>query len=326
MDLILALFLVSILVFIRPQKDKENYLSEDNTLPLRGIMAVAIIFHHISEKTDLGIVFHFMQHLGYLIVAVFFFLSGYGLMYSYDKKGKAYLKGFLKKRVLYLLIVYILVTVIYAIYHLIVGDFRFSLTIAENSWYIWIQVVLYLFFWISFSVFEKRYAIISVFTLQFALTAVLIFAGFSTVWYISNYAFVFGLLFCNYKSDINLFVKKHYVMLACSSIILFLIFSYLPSLVGLYSICRMLSTVTFCLIVVFLLFILKITGRVWSWIGKISLEIYLLHGLVYMFLRSFISNDIIWLVLTVLITVPVSYLASKINDAIKKLLSTESTF
>ena len=321
MDLVLALFLLSVLVFLRPGKDRIDYLSKDNTLPLRGIMAFAIIFHHISEKADSGFFFPLMQHFGYLIVAVFLFLSGYGLICSYNKKGKEYLKGFLKKRVLYLLIVYCLVTVIYAIYHLILGDFSFSLTIAENSWYMWVQIVLYLIFWLSFSLFDKRTAILSVFILQTLMNILLIIVGFGVLWYISNYAFVFGIVFGNYKDGIDLFIKKHYIPFTCSAIVLFFIFSYLPSVVGIYSICRIISTVFFCIIVISFILAFKITGKLWAWIGKMSLEIYLLHGLVYMSLRHFISNDVIWLVLTIIITVAISYFASKLNNLIRKLLS-----
>lgn len=36
--------------------------------------------------------------IGAMVVGVFFMMSGYGLSYSYCKKGNYYLDGFLKKR------------------------------------------------------------------------------------------------------------------------------------------------------------------------------------------------------------------------------------
>ena len=325
MDIVFGFFLVSILLFVRPQKDKVDYMSVGNILPLRGIMAVLIILHHFSEKIVGGRFFPLLQHAGYLIVAIFFFLSGYGLMFSYNIRGKEYLKDFLKNRVLYLVIVYLLVTALYAVYHIIIGDFRFSLTIAENSWYIWIQIILYIFFWFSFKFFggkSKKTAICSIFVLQVLLTILLIFAGFADIWYISNFAFIFGIFISFNKTKIDFIIKKYYLVFAFSSFVLFAVFSILPTVIGFYTIFRMLSTVSFCLVFMSIIYVIRITSKFWSSIGKFSLEIYLLHGFVYMFLHRFISNDVLWIIVTLVITIPLSYSASLINTKIKKLLKT----
>ncbi|MCQ2455382.1 MAG: acyltransferase family protein [Clostridia bacterium] len=321
MDAILFAFLLSVAVFIRPQKNMSESLSIENTLSLRGIMAVAIVLHHMAEKTLEGRFFPFMIHMGYLIVAVFFFLSGYGLMFSYNKKGKEYLKGFWKKRILYLFLVFILVSVIYSVYHLIIGDFVFRITIAENSWYIPVQIVLYIIFFVSFKVLgekNKAVAILSVFVLQTILTALLIIMRYKNYWYMSNYAFFIGILFAQNKGKIDDILKKYYWFALFGSIVMFLGFSYLPRFIGLYDYCRMVSTVFFCLIIVLIFNKIKISGKLWSFIGGFSLELYLIHGLVYLVLRRFIDNNILWTVLTVAISLPLAFLLSKADKAIKK--------
>lgn len=75
------------------------------TLPLRGVLAMGIVIHHISLRVVDAIpggmwIFPQFQFWGAPIVAVFFFLSGYGLMVSLITKGENYLDGFLKKRLL----------------------------------------------------------------------------------------------------------------------------------------------------------------------------------------------------------------------------------
>ena len=65
------------------------------TLPLRGILAVSIIIHHITKEYDFSILIsdinispiNIFQSMGASIVAVFFFLSGYGLAHSYIRGG-----------------------------------------------------------------------------------------------------------------------------------------------------------------------------------------------------------------------------------------------
>ena len=71
------------------------------TLPLRGVLAIGIVIHHISLRVVDAIpgdmwIFPQFQFWGAPIVAVFFFLSGYGLMVSLITKGENYLDGFLK--------------------------------------------------------------------------------------------------------------------------------------------------------------------------------------------------------------------------------------
>lgn len=241
-------------------------------------------------------------------------------MYSYNKKGKDYLKGFWKNRILYLFIIYFLVSLVYSVYHLLVGDFKFSVTIAENSWYIPIQIILYIFFWISFKIFgekSKLAAIGLVFILQVALMLCLIFMNYENFWFISNYGFVFGIIFAQNKEKFDLILKKYYFVFLPVFITAFVLFSFMPKFINMYSFFRMLSTVAFCLIIALLLYQIKIVGKFWSFIGGISLEIYLLHGLIYLVLRRFISNNILWTVLTVAISIPLSYFASVINIKIK---------
>ena len=57
-----------------------TYLSKDNCNSFRGLFALIIIIHHIAKSVSSGIILKPFTQVGYLIVAVFFFYSGYGLM------------------------------------------------------------------------------------------------------------------------------------------------------------------------------------------------------------------------------------------------------
>ena len=73
--------------------------TKENSDCIKGVFAVFVILHHVYQESG---VLHFgpvgivLQALGYLSVATFFFISGYGLAASYIAKGDFYLKDFPK--------------------------------------------------------------------------------------------------------------------------------------------------------------------------------------------------------------------------------------
>lgn len=70
---------------------RKDLLDYKNTLVLRLMMLVGIYIFHA------GTFFHFMTpDCGHTCVAVFFFLSGFGLEYSLTNK-KGYMRTFLQK-------------------------------------------------------------------------------------------------------------------------------------------------------------------------------------------------------------------------------------
>lgn len=324
MDIILGVYLLLIVVSVRLQDRDEDFLSAGDMEPIRGVMAIAIILHHMSERTNGGRLFPFMVHMGYLIVAVFFFLSGYGLMIQFLKKGERYLKGYWKSRVFYISAVFAFASLIYSIYHLVIGNFTPSLTIAANSWYMVVQILLYIIFWCAFKIAGKGYSIgiLFVFAMQTLMVIVMRMIALPGIWYMSNYAFVLGLIVAWKRDLIDRIIQQRFVIASLASVLMFGVFSALPSVImgGGYDTCRMASTICFTLIVMLLCSKIRIESKIWSWLGKISLEIYLYHGLVYMVLRKFMTNDFWWTLSTVLLTIPVAYFASLVNTRIKGLL------
>lgn len=348
LDIIVLAFVLLIIFsvkYAKPSHQHEDYLDIESTTGLRGILAITIVLHHMSEKIDSGYVFPYFQHLGYLVVAVFFFLSGYGLLVSYKKKGKNYLKGFLKKRVLYLLIVYLIVSAIYIVFDIIIGKemsvkrvltgiFFSSDPIAVNSWYILVQLILYLFFWIVFSL-EKpsRKTKILIMTMLVALLAVVYrLVNYYPYWYISNFAFVFGMLWAEKKVWIDKILGKHYILCLFFSVLCFALFSAVPlmfehfgyDLEAIRLIFRMLSSVAFSALIIVALKFIKPTGRLLKFLGGLSLEIYLLHAMVYISLRNrkylWVENEFLWVVLTIVITIALAWASNLLNKKISSVL------
>lgn len=99
-------FMIYILLNITVSKGiNKNYVSRDTNNKFRGMFAVGILLHHISQQAACDGIFIIWNYVGFIFVSYFFFSSGYGLMLGVLEK-KDYLKHFWKKRIFNLLIPY----------------------------------------------------------------------------------------------------------------------------------------------------------------------------------------------------------------------------
>lgn len=105
---------------------KYDYLSKENTNCLRGFFASMVVLHHLSGVVPC--LYNLMEPfprlfgmLGFFSVAVFFFLSGYGLIISYHEKTD-YLETFWHKRIIPLYMVFMCFIVLYTLLKLICGS------------------------------------------------------------------------------------------------------------------------------------------------------------------------------------------------------------
>ena len=117
---IFILLLISLFVYLIPKTDVD-YLSNKSTKSLKGLLALLIIFHHISQKVTTGENFSNFEYMGRYIVALFFFLSGYGLYFQYSNNVN-YMKNFLRKRLVRIFIPFYVFIVIYVIYRATLGE------------------------------------------------------------------------------------------------------------------------------------------------------------------------------------------------------------
>ena len=164
-----------------------NYLCLENTNSIKAICAVSVMLHHISNEVYLGPMFLPFQMVGYLMVSVFFFYSGYGLMYSLLHKEN-YMKSFIKRRMSRLLLPYIGALIIYvgvkALFYgfsveNIINSFISGSPIVDNSWFIVTLLILYLMFWLSFRFIRS----IKVSWILFSVLFILLLAGYKFVYW-----------------------------------------------------------------------------------------------------------------------------------------------
>lgn len=153
---------------------QEKTLDQESSTSLRGLMALGVILHHISQKkafSDAGELSFFVD-IGFLFVGVFFFLSGLGLARSLGSKP-GYLDSFFRKRILSIAVPFYAMTLIYfgmnifLIPDIPLGKRLLSLTgitlANEQAWYVIVQTTMYIAFFAAFrntKTRAKSYAII----------------------------------------------------------------------------------------------------------------------------------------------------------------------
>lgn len=333
---IFVLLLIGILVYLLPTNN--DYLGVKSTTGLKGLLALGIVFHHLSQWVTTGEEFSNFSYMGTYIVSVFFFLSGYGL-YIQNERKEGYLDNFLVKRLSRILTPFIAISSIYLIYRSLNGQeltisffvnlFKKGSTVIYNGWFVNIIILMYIFFYISFKMFSNRTISILINTILivvYIILAILLEYGFW--WYNSSLPFVLGLLWAKNKNYIDGILNRYYfIILVCITGLLFISHQYdivykKLHLVDSYSYAFLANIDNAIFTLFFILIVRKIdfSNKYLLFLGKISFELYMIHGLVMsMFGKYFVTsrlNDVIFTILVLIVSVSLAWF---INLIIKKI-------
>ncbi len=300
-----------------------EYTSRDQTGALRGAAALGVMLHHMAQKTcapwnPSAFIVHgldFFVDIGYIFVAVFFFLSGLGLYKSLRTKPD-YLKHFFRRRVLPLAVAFYLSEWICLAVRLLMGermktaDILWNLTglrlANPNAWFMVTLPLFYLFFFLAFR-FSRREggAILKVFALVLAYAAGCAFVDHQNVWWIrgewwynSVILFPLGLLYAKHEEKLTAAFKKKHMLWLCLSLTLaaaaWLFSEWAVGAWGYYGenwdrlkVIHRLGTAfsqwLVCAAVVWALMLVLMKCHVGNpalrGLGKMSLDLYLVHGI-----------------------------------------------
>jgi len=326
---------------------QKDYLSLDNTNCLKGVLAICVFICHFwasiattgavsCELLIIKTLGRVCTVLGYLSVSCFFFFSGYGLMFQYQKKGKDYLKGFLLKRIAPLYLICIIFIVFYWLANIILGEqvnhkiflqsFFFGGTVISKGWYLQAILLWYILFFLSFR-FAKNdnLKILLLFVSYIFYVTLCLILKLSSTWYECCLCLLLGVLFAKYKDKIDLFLSKKYLISLLGILLLFLAsfvlgnFSVLGKELTVISKC--ISAAFFSVLAVLLLKIFPMSNIITRFLGKLYLEIYILHGFFLMLFSSkyiFIQNSLLYGIATLSGTLILSVI---IHPGIQKILA-----
>ena len=336
MDIVILL-LITLLLYLLPQN--KEYLNVKSTSGLRGFLALGIIFHHISPLVKTGEGFSNFSYMGTYIVSIFFFLSAYGL-YVQNESRENYLDNFLVKRLSKIIVPFFIISLIYMFYRFVNGQlidlnffinlFKQGSTIIYNGWFVDIIILMYIFFYLSFKFFQNKFLSIvfnTIFIICYICLAIKL--GYNFWWYNSVLAFAIGLIWAKNQNKIDRFLEKYYfIVIVLVTVLLFVSHRYDILLKYLhiedsysYALAANLDNIIFTIyfIIVFLKKI-NFSNVYLNLIGRISFELYMIHGLVIsMLAKIFVSsrvNDVLFTLFVLIISLILAWIVNKIDKRI----------
>lgn len=261
---------------------------KDKLILVRALMALLIVASHLNSFLDLWWLKP-ARELGPPIVSVFFFISGFGLVRSWQNKGKQYLKGFLRSKFLRIVLPALLAL---AAYYLLLWDPRrdylsdwknlvlSGTPILPHSWFAEAIVFFYLVYYCSFSFLKGKWKAAGLLAGTLAWMAVTILAGYDWCWWICSLSFPTGAFFASREKEIYAFCEsrpyRYYALLGVLSLLFAAL--YLPRNPYVWTLCYILVPTIVALLIARLP-IGRLHGPVITFIAGISYEIYLCHGI-----------------------------------------------
>lgn len=336
MDIVILL-LISLLIYLLPQN--KEYLSVKSTSGLRGFLALGIIFHHLSPLVKSGEEFSNFSYMGTYIVSIFFFLSAYGL-YVQNERRENYLDNFLVKRLSKIIVPFFIISLIYIFYRFVNGQlidlnffinlFKKGSTIIYNGWFVDIIILMYIFFYISFKLFQNKFLSIvlnTIFIICYICLAIKL--GYNFWWYNSALTFAIDLIWAKNQNKIDRVIEKYYfIVIILVTVLLFVSHKYDVLLKYLhiedsysYALAANLDNIIFTIyfIIVFLKKI-NFSNVYLTLIGRISFELYMIHGLVISMLgKIFVSsrvNDVLFTLFVLIVSLIFAWIINKIINVI----------
>ena len=328
MTIILIIYILISIYGIHKQKDKNAYLSKEETTNIKGIFTIMILMSHFRDYTNLdsgSIYVKILSLFGQLMVTMFLFYSGYGIMESLTKK-KNYMKSFFCHRFLKTLIHFDLAVIIYIIVSLIMGNnYRISsyllsfigwTSVGNSNWFMFVILGLYLITYISNITFSKNklVGLISTTLLSFTLIGFLYFFK-EGWWYNIILCYPCGMWYSYFKEKIeNIVLEKYkYVSLILITIIFIFLYKFSHNVI----IYELLACI-FCLLVINFTYIFHLGNKILSFLGLYSFEIYILQRIPYNVLSKVFNNNLIFFVISLVCTIIISIMFKYLTDFIDK--------
>ena len=328
---LLILFLIA-LPKVKISVKNANGLTADFSTNVKGFLCILIFYNHMASWFEnQGVIFQLFSHMGSFVVGVFFFLSAFGLTKAYPGEVSF---SFLIKRLIKILVPYWICEIIYIVVSVVcnialqVDVTRKNIflsaiqmrTIVENSWYVGAILLLYVVFYICKKVLPKIDL-----TLKITLLMIIASFVFKNYW-MTFFAFPLGIFIGEREQSILKLGKgKRFTFFIISFVLCALAIGlkfYGNSIDNeMYmNVSDMLTSVLFASAVFFMLTFVKIGNRILKFLGNISYEIYLLHGLALRVAYKYVGlkYSVLFYIVALAVTVSLSYLTNRVSSVIIK--------
>ncbi len=306
------------------RKRNELYLFDvPATISLKGLLSLSIIAFHIQFNTDIAFLSLF-NSWGAPVVSIFLFISGYGLIVSYKKRGENYLNVFLKQRLLRILFPFLLVTFIYlGLAYLDSGVLKtnicydlvvYGMTPLPYSWFVVAILVLYLVFYVVFKFLKAKdkNKLLYVSVISVLLVWAAIWANYERCWWVTTFAFCTGLFYGFYEDFFVKIAFNKWCKIASLPVVALVVGGVIVLHI------EPLLCLAYIAIPLLVLTLTRYSGfprtKLVMFLGEISYEIYLLHGIGIELLRGYhfyIKSDYLYVLAVYTLTIVCAYCLHK---------------
>lgn len=269
---------------------------------------------------------------GIIVVGLFFFFSGYGLVKQCILKGESHCNGFILKRAKKLLPSFFIITILCVIavnllnIKILELGGKIGCILVPNSWYVYVLFFYSIVLAVCGRFLNKPIQIVSMlFGATFALILFTSTENLGDWWWKSAFAFNVGTLFPLLEKK-----RRDEISIAREKDIMFFIFTILvasaiPNVFGLsyYMVRNILMIVLTTVLPIYLYIIFRKVvfcgNKILNFLGSISYEIYLFHGIVLILIKDFFPNMnsllcvIIIYLATIVFSVPISNFSKRLN-------------
>lgn len=304
-------------------KDKNSFqciLEKNEVIYLKGISALFIVIHHLSQRIEMNLLVFPWIEIGKYVVALFLFISGYGLMKSQGNNSR-YLNNFICNRLMKIYIPFVLSNLIMIIINIIKGDsygiidllfYIFGIKLIDSSmWYIIFIIFCYIIFYLSFKKTKIDRGIKILFICNIIYYIFAIISKLPTVFINISFCFFIGVYF-EYREEkiINYIYNKKAKLLLINTLVC--ISSRILSILipEKYILIDMIfanvSTIFFVFTIIIMLQFIKFDSKIILLLGNISFSIYLLHNKVMRIIvniNSSLYSIIIYFITLILVSV-----------------------
>ena len=275
---------------------RHDYMSLKSTNAIKGIFAVLILYRHIPsylQLTDSWLDTYFVSvdsYLAQLIVALFLFYSGYGIMLSVMKKPN-YVESFFKNRIIKILVHFDIAVLSFILLQLCLGkvysrgEYVLSwigwLSVGNSNWFIFDILALYTISWLVllFHTYVKRLGSHSMIFCTLLLVVILWLGLYRLKpgmhWWIDTLlTYPIGMLYAVYKDKIDSKLQNgsHYFITLFILTIGFIVWHYFLWIDKL-GLCSCL----FCLLVSVLSMRFRFDNKILQWLGTYAFAIYIMQ-------------------------------------------------
>lgn len=279
----------------------QDYISKEQCNAIKGIFILIVFTRHIwpylskfgydfSAPGD-SLFINIDRWMGQLLVVAFLFYSGFGVMESIKRNGNQYIDDMPRKRILNTLLNFDVAVLFFLVIDLILEvNLKLNTTllaftgwtsIGNSNWYIFIILVCYFCTWIGFKLGKSWIA----FFLLATAYIILFNTKSNPVWYNTFLSFAAGLLYSQFKLQIESFVHQWYWIVLPACILVF--FSVHTQKYVFYGLKDNLTSILFALSIVVASMKIRVGNKALIWCGMKLFPLYIYQRIPMIFLSKF---------------------------------------